>query len=285
MPNKIPLAKVEAQLPSFVKIIPETYRGVRYNAKFIDTEYNNEEFTAFPKSVISLQHGCKTRSNEKRGATISKKFKGTHPRNRITPIELVKEALPPFLEINEETYRGVREKAEFYDKEYDVTFTSVVANMVRGKGYCAERKKIEFSKAVSTPVEEIESRVNELYEGRIKIVRESYTKGASVCKWIIDGTKEIIGSPNVMLAGKYFLRKELERWKFKVLVRDNFRCLNCESDDNLCAHHIEPWSKNKELRLDSTNGATLCENCHNLYHSKYYRIENSENFEEFLKTP
>ena len=58
MPNKIKIDEVMRRLPSFVKIVPETYRGMRYNADFVDIDYN-EKFVANVHSVINLQHGCK----------------------------------------------------------------------------------------------------------------------------------------------------------------------------------------------------------------------------------
>jgi hypothetical protein len=51
-------------------------------------------------------------------------------------------------------------------------------------------------------------------------------------------------------------------WRNEVFRRDNFRCQACFRKENLQAHHIEAWAKNKALRYDVSNGVTLCRECH-----------------------
>lgn len=55
-----------------------------------------------------------------------------------------------------------------------------------------------------------------------------------------------------------------KEWVKKVKNRDNWKCRinnkNCKG--NIVAHHIIPWSKNKELRYNINNGITLCKNHH-----------------------
>lgn len=55
-------------------------------------------------------------------------------------------------------------------------------------------------------------------------------------------------------------------WRKAVLERDLNVCQICGSTENLHAHHIEPFAKNIDKRLDLDNGITLCENCHKKIH-------------------
>ena len=61
---------------------------------------------------------------------------------------------------------------------------------------------------------------------------------------------------------------EYRIWRETVFVRDNWTCQKCGArssagcDVIIEAHHIKPFSTHKELRLDVTNGLTLCKPCH-----------------------
>ena len=55
---------------------------------------------------------------------------------------------------------------------------------------------------------------------------------------------------------------EMRVWKRKVLERDNFTCQVCgERGGELRADHIKPFSLYPELRLDLSNGRTICLEC------------------------
>lgn len=54
-------------------------------------------------------------------------------------------------------------------------------------------------------------------------------------------------------------------WRDEVVNRDKV-CQICGSTLNLNAHHIKPFSKYPELRLDPTNGMALCQLCHRELH-------------------
>lgn len=54
----------------------------------------------------------------------------------------------------------------------------------------------------------------------------------------------------------------LGKWRNAVLNRDGFKCIWCESREDLEVDHIKPWSLFPELRREVTNGRTLCHNCH-----------------------
>lgn len=282
MPRKISLEEVEKRLPSFLRIMPETYKGVRYYATFIDIDYD-EKFDALVDSVIRLQHGCKSRSNFLRSETNKLKFTRKGGANKIKLEEVISK-LPSFLKMDEESYQGVRNKCRFYDKDYDVWFESTPANMIKGKGFCKERWLDNNKVKNIIPLTEIQERIYKLYGNSIKIIPETYidtNKSASFQRE--DGTI-FKSSPWNIISGRYGLRKNLEKWKYTVLVRDNWKCVKCESDENLSAHHIKSFSKFPDERLNVDNGATLCLKCHNLYHALYRNIESIENFEEFIKS-
>lgn len=57
-------------------------------------------------------------------------------------------------------------------------------------------------------------------------------------------------------------------WAALVKHKDNYKCVNCSSEENLEAHHIKPFKKYPELRYDINNGITLCNKCHIEHHKK-----------------
>ncbi len=270
MPKKIKLEDIKEQLPAFVSIVDSSYRGARYNAKFIDTDYN-EEFEAIPCSVIRLQHGCKSRSNQRRADATG--YNGPH----ATPIEEIKAALPDYLEIDETTYKSKREQATFRDKELNVTFNAYVCNVIRdGKGYCKEKRLAKFKELVSIPIEEIEKRLLELYGNRISLIKETYIDTQATTSFRNNQTGKIFRNSMVsMLAGTYFLRRERDQWRKTIKQRDNFTCQVCESKNNLVTHHIFSWTGFEERRFDLNNGITLCSKCHNEFHSIYDKGNNT----------
>lgn len=56
-----------------------------------------------------------------------------------------------------------------------------------------------------------------------------------------------------------------KEWKRLVFERDFEKCMRCESQERLDAHHIVAWVDNEDLRFDVKNGETLCRCCH-MYH-------------------
>jgi 5-methylcytosine-specific restriction endonuclease McrA len=68
--------------------------------------------------------------------------------------------------------------------------------------------------------------------------------------------------------------KEYKEWRLKVLMRDGFKCRECESITKLHAHHIKDWQHNIFSRFKVENGITLCESCH---------IKRHPHMENFMK--
>lgn len=57
---------------------------------------------------------------------------------------------------------------------------------------------------------------------------------------------------------------EYRQWRISVFERDNYNCVigGAEHGNKLNADHIKAFASYPELRLDISNGRTLCESCH-----------------------
>ena len=85
---------------------------------------------------------------------------------------------------------------------------------------------------------------------------------------------------------------EYRDWRKAVFERDHYTCQCCGSKNYkgngtciiLNAHHIQNFSTHKDIAMDVNNGITLCEKCHNLFHSIYGKKENNqEQLNNFIK--
>ncbi len=56
-------------------------------------------------------------------------------------------------------------------------------------------------------------------------------------------------------------------WRKSVLQRDGNKCVICKSTFPLIVHHVKHFSTHPELRLDVSNGVTLCNKCHKKVHA------------------
>ncbi len=82
---------------------------------------------------------------------------------------------------------------------------------------------------------------------------------------------------------------EYNEWRKSVYVRDSYTCQCCNDRNGkghavkLCAHHIKNWKDYPNERYDINNGITLCESCHNKFHSKYGKtLNNEQQLKEFI---
>lgn len=56
---------------------------------------------------------------------------------------------------------------------------------------------------------------------------------------------------------------EYAKWRSEVFKRDNWTCQECGIRNNkLHPHHIKSFAEYPELRLEVSNGITLCHDCH-----------------------
>ena len=58
------------------------------------------------------------------------------------------------------------------------------------------------------------------------------------------------------------------KWGQKIKRRDKQTCQKCGSKENLNAHHIKSYAKYPKLKLELSNGITLCKKCHIKIHSR-----------------
>lgn len=93
-----------------------------------------------------------------------------------------------------------------------------------------------------------------------KIPKEKRVFGEKHWNWQGGITPENISRRNLV---------EYKEWRFAIFSRDNFTCQLCSARSGkgtgkveLQADHIKPWAKFPELRLELSNGRTLCVPCH-----------------------
>lgn len=73
-------------------------------------------------------------------------------------------------------------------------------------------------------------------------------------------------------------------WVKEVYKRDKYLCQVTNRRGLICAHHLESWHANKDLRFDLNNGVTLLESVHRDFHKKYGTKNNTRlQFEEYVK--
>lgn len=65
------------------------------------------------------------------------------------------------------------------------------------------------------------------------------------------------------------------KWRKDVFKRDKYRCMmpNCKNKTKLQAHHIKTWANASSLRYETSNGITLCSECHKSIRGKEHHYE------------
>lgn len=106
------------------------------------------------------------------------------------------------------------------------------------------------------------------------------------CKLFKSGENHYKWNPNKTDEERLMKRvgSEYDNFIRIVFKRDNYTCQCCgQYSGNLKAHHLDGFNWCIEKRTDPNNGITLCETCHNNFHSIYGKGDNTkEQFEEWL---
>lgn len=69
---------------------------------------------------------------------------------------------------------------------------------------------------------------------------------------------------------------EYKEWREEVFKRDNYTCVCGKRGGALEAHHLESYSRNRELSFSVDNGVTLCKKHHRRFHTEYGCIDNNK---------
>jgi hypothetical protein len=65
-------------------------------------------------------------------------------------------------------------------------------------------------------------------------------------------------------------------WRYAVYGRDEYTCQGCGARGGpIEAHHLDAYNKYRRKRFLVSNGATLCASCHEEFHAKYGRGDNT----------
>jgi len=132
--------------------------------------------------------------------------------------------------------------------------------------------------------------------GNISTIRFSFFKNGQRCKKCAiknsTGNLSVCWNPKLSQKDREDKRDYIQytQWRTDIYKKNNYTCQNCSSrkDDNgkykkIHAHHIDGYAENPDLRIDINNGITLCQECHNKFHSIYGKINiNRYQLDEFL---
>jgi len=79
-------------------------------------------------------------------------------------------------------------------------------------------------------------------------------------------------------------KERLRRWRKKIFKRDDYICQCCgKRGGKLHPHHIKSFANHPKLRLDPSNGITLCASCHQKFHAEYGQQHNTpKQLQQFL---
>ena len=80
---------------------------------------------------------------------------------------------------------------------------------------------------------------------------------------------------NAKKANDYRRTPEYIHWRKSVFERDNYTCKKCNKVGGILnAHHIKKFKDYPKLRLEISNGITLCVECHRKAHTRKCEVEN-----------
>jgi len=172
MRKTVTIEEVKARLPSYIKLIEETFVNTITKAKFVDIEYG--EFEAIVGKVMAGAHVHHDRKGKK---------------CRIS-YEEMSSRMSQFISIKKETYQGSDKKCILIDSEYG-EFTGIPGEVARRGGRHPTLKLINFKKRNIKPYEEAQA----MMPDHIEIIKESYINFNAKCQ-ILDKEHGIfINSP------------------------------------------------------------------------------------------
>lgn len=126
--------------------------------------------------------------------------------------------------------------------------------------------------------------------GNIKLVRRnSIIKGhiKSCGCWRMEISLARVGkkngryNPNITDEHRYLrdikkrVSNEYNQFRNSVKKRDKYTCYLCKSPYELRVHHIESYASNEHLRYETSNGVTLCNTCHKIFHYLFGQFDNT----------
>jgi len=258
--------RLKLKLPSNIQIKEESYISAKEKAKFINLN-ENSIFEATPDSIRT-----KLKRKPKR-TDLVKRAKRSYNRTRY--LEKIKKNLPPYLTIHEDTFIKCGEKAKFTDLELNIDYWTRCGNKI---SICKERA---VNQRKSTELE-IQSKLNEIYNGEVKIIYETYKCNNKVASFYIKDRGIVKYVPSLVLTGfLYNKRNKYGLWAQLVKSRDNFQCQFTGKTDNLHSHHIWSKAENPELETETNNGITLHKDIHREFHTIYGNKNNKAQILEF----
>ncbi len=120
-----------------------------------------------------------------------------------------------------------------------------------------------------------------------KISFNSFSNGRRCMKCAVErmsGENNCNYNPNLTDEERNGSRPGCKKWRKKILEKDNYTSQCCfQVGRKLIVHHIEDYSRNKELRTVLSNGFLFCEKHHIEFHKKYGYNCNRKQLEEFLE--
>lgn len=79
---------------------------------------------------------------------------------------------------------------------------------------------------------------------------------------------------------------EGKAWRYDVMAKANFTCDKCGiRGGSLVAHHLNAFASYPDQRFNVNNGVCLCKECHNEFHVKYSKGNNTKGQYQEFKAP